>query len=97
MLEILEHRLQSVMELDSYSVNGSYLVSSVYFDDYRDSCCFENEMGIGERHHYRIRIYNYNYSLIKLEKKIKNDGKCYTRSSTLDHASYTIFFTGDVA
>lgn len=97
MLEILEHRLQSVMELDSYSINGSYLVSSVYFDDYRDSCCFENDMGIGERYKYRIRIYNDSDSHIKLEKKIKNDGKCYKRSSTLDHAAYMSLYTGDVS
>jgi len=97
MLDVLEHRLQPVMELDSYSVNGSYIVSSVYFDDYRDSCCFDNEMGIGERYKYRIRIYNDDDSHIKLEKKIKYDSKCHKRSSKLDLATYNRLYTGDVA
>ena len=96
MLDILEHRLRSVMVLDRYSLNGSYIVSSVYFDDYIDSCCLENEMGIGERHKYRIRIYNDDDSYIKLEKKIKNNGKCRKRASRLDHSAYNSLYTGDV-
>lgn len=96
MLDILEHRLQSVMELDSYSVNGSYLVSSLYFDDYRDSCCFDNEMGISERYKFRIRLYNDDARYIRLEKKVKWNGLCHKRSSRLDEEAYRGLYTGDV-
>lgn len=97
MLDVLEHRLQSVMVLDAYSLNGSYLVSSLYFDDYRDSCCFDNEMGISERYKFRIRLYNDDASYIRLEKKSKCNSLCHKKSSRLDHNSYSSLYTGDVS
>ncbi len=96
MLEVLEHRLAPVMQLDSYSVSGSYTVSSVYFDDHLDSCCLENEAGISERHKYRIRIYNDDPAYIRLEKKIKQDGKCNKKSSRIDRETYRKLHDGDV-
>lgn len=96
MLDLLEHRLSPVMRLDSYSVNGSYIVKSLYFDDYRDSCCFENEMGIGERFKYRIRTYNDDPAYIRLEKKIKSDGKCLKKSCRLDEEQCRKAYAGDV-
>lgn len=96
MLEILEHRLLPVMHLDEYSVNGSYVVSSLYFDDYHDSCCLENEMGISERYKYRIRIYNDDAAYIRLEKKSKRDSKCRKKSCQLNEETCRKLCCGEV-
>ena len=73
-LEILRHRLKPLMATDTHQINSSYKIRSLYFDDYNNSCMYENEDGIDNRQKYRIRIYNGDSSLIKLEKKMKYRG-----------------------
>ncbi len=53
---------------------GQYNIRSLYFDDYRDSGFHANEMGVEPRSKWRIRIYNHNARLIRLEQKIKFQG-----------------------
>ena len=53
--------------------NHGYLVSSLYFESYDDRNLDEKLDGILSRRKYRIRIYNKDYSLIKLENKIKEN------------------------
>ena len=50
--------------------NNGYLVSSLYFESYDDRNLDEKLDGILSRRKYRIRIYNKDYSVIKLENKI---------------------------
>ena len=58
------------MKKDNYSdQNGNYSIRSLYFDDIRNSSLFEKQSGILARKKYRIRIYNLNEKIIKLEKK----------------------------
>ena len=58
------------MKKDNYSdENGNYSIRSLYFDDIRNSSLFEKQSGILARKKYRIRIYNLNENIIKLEKK----------------------------
>lgn len=57
----LEHRLSAVAGPDIYSANGYYQVHSLIFEESR------NEM-------FRIRYYNADFSLIKLEKITVYDG-----------------------
>tara|TARA_B100001250_G_C19712554_1_gene749877 strand:+ start:48 stop:776 length:729 start_codon:yes stop_codon:yes gene_type:complete len=67
---ILKSRLEFLMKKDSYSdQNGNYNIRSLYFDDIRNSSLFEKQSGILVRKKYRIRIYNLNDDIIKLEKK----------------------------
>lgn len=68
------YRLKGLLPIDSHvSEKGSYRISSMYFDDYRDSCYQQNESGINERSKYRIRIYDIS-SIIRLERKSKKNG-----------------------
>lgn len=72
-LALIEGRIRVIMAKDSHmgEKTGAYTVRSVYFDDYDDSCMYENLAGIGERSKFRIRIYNGDCSYIRLEIKSK--------------------------
>ena len=70
-LEKLRYRLSAVMELDKNQQAESYMIRSLYFDDYYDKCLNENESGTDDRYKYRIRMYRGNANYINLEKKYK--------------------------
>ena len=79
-LAMLEMRIRHLCTPDPHAGDdGRYRVRSVYFDDYRDSCYYENEDGINHRKKYRIRTYNGNSDVIILECKEKKNGKNYKR------------------
>ncbi|MBR3973989.1 MAG: polyphosphate polymerase domain-containing protein [Oscillospiraceae bacterium] len=70
--ELLKLRLPHVMERDSHAgETGRYTIRSLYFDDFESRAYFEKVDGINERTKYRIRFYDYNPDLIKLERKEK--------------------------
>jgi hypothetical protein len=84
-LKILQSRLNNVMELDpnvnrSGKNQGIYTIRSLYFDDINNSCFYENENGTDPREKFRIRIYNNNTDMIRLELKQKVSGKCHKAS-----------------
>ena len=59
---------------DEYSSNNNeYTVSSLYFDNFDNKNLDEKLDGILSRKKYRIRIYNKDLSVIKLENKIKEN------------------------
>ena len=63
--------------------NNGYLVSSLYFESYDDRNLDEKLDGILSRRKYRIRIYNKDFSLIKLENKIKENNTISKISSII--------------
>ena len=69
--EQLKKRLAVYMERDPYAAGGEYLIRSLYFDDCWNSAYEEKMMGIRNRQKWRIRIYDYQDSSIKLERKKK--------------------------
>ena len=74
--EELRMRIAAVCAVDPLTdYNGRYSIRSLYFDDYADGAYYANEMGIEPRSKWRIRIYNHNTNLIRLEQKIKVWGK----------------------
>ncbi|NLC47858.1 MAG: VTC domain-containing protein, partial [Tenericutes bacterium] len=58
--EILKQKLSLIMSKDknAYYKDGSYLISSLYFDDRESSSYYEKMDGVLYRKKYRIRIYN---------------------------------------
>ena len=56
-LYLLQSRLKVVLNTDRHSING-YTITSVYFDDFCDSCLQDTIDGNRLRQKYRIRIYN---------------------------------------
>lgn len=73
---ILRERLSELMSRDSHTdTMGGYQVRSLYFDDFRNSCYYDNEDGNEPREKFRIRIYNGSDRRISLELKKKSMGK----------------------
>ncbi len=70
-LLILRQRLGSVMQADPHAVDGKYLIRSLYFDNASDKALREKLDGINIREKFRIRYYNGDTSMIRLEKKSK--------------------------
>ena len=81
---LIEHRIRHLCRPDPHAGdNGRYTVRSVYFDDYQDSCYYENEAGVNLREKFRIRIYNGSTDNITLECKQKQNGKNHKLSCRL--------------
>ena len=72
---IEEARIRSLMKKDKYvGVKGYYTIRSLYFDDYESNAYVDNINGTDNREKFRIRIYNADASVIKLEAKKKYRG-----------------------
>ena len=71
--ELLKRRLPYIMERDPHAgPTGQYTIRSLYFDDFRNTAYYDKVDGVNYRAKYRIRFYNYDPSILKLEKKEKN-------------------------
>ncbi len=78
----LRMRLRRVMKTDPHAAeDGTYLVRSIYFDNYRDRVLREKIDGIAKREKFRIRYYNDDMSFLMLEKKMKINGLCAKQSA----------------
>lgn len=79
----LRHRLGAVMERDPHTIDGKYHIRSLYFDNPDDKALREKIDGVNIREKFRIRLYNWDTSLIKLEKKSKRNGLGTKHSANL--------------
>ena len=71
--QLLKLRLPRVMLRDPHAgPSGRYTIRSLYFDDFAASAYEEKMSGVKDRIKYRIRFYNYDNSVIKLERKEKH-------------------------
>ena len=71
----IRSRLRAIAKSDPYTgKDGRYWIRSLYFDNYRDTALREKIDGVNLREKFRIRYYNRNPSLLKLEKKYKRGG-----------------------
>lgn len=67
----LQPILERYMRYDKYSGPKGYQIRSLYFDSIFDQDLYANLDGNEEKHKIRLRLYNYNDHLIKLELKSK--------------------------
>jgi len=75
-IALLRARIEGVMKKDAHvTEQGGYHIRSIYFDDIADTCYYQNEAGTDPRAKYRIRIYNASDASIRLEKKVKQNGR----------------------
>lgn len=92
---LLKARLQSVLDTDTNQKDkAGYQITSVYFDDYWDSCLWEATDGVKERCKYRIRIYDDQFDVIKLEIKYKKDSRIYKRSQRISREEMETLLKG---
>lgn len=77
--------------------HGSYRVSSLYFDTPNDKAMKEKMDGVNIREKFRLRYYNDNTDMIKLEKKAKHNNLSHKRSATLTKAQVQQILKGDIS
>jgi len=83
-LAVTAGRIQHLIKLDgNVTEEGIYNIRSLYFDDYYNTCYYENEAGTDPREKFRIRIYNGSTEKISLECKRKERGKTFKQSCAL--------------
>lgn len=68
---ILRQRLRAVMKPDPHAADGRYFIRSLYFDTPSDKALREKINGVSKREKFRLRYYNGDISMIRLEKKSK--------------------------
>lgn len=81
--QILRIKAAGLMQLDEHASDGDYRITSLYFDDDKNSCYYENEDGTDPRSKFRIRYYNDDIANLKLEKKSKCNGMTLKESCTI--------------
>jgi len=76
---LLKKQLAFVCKLDPHSVSKdySYDIRSLYFDDPIGTAYQDKINGESKRKKYRLRIYNGDFNLIKLEAKHKDFNMTY--------------------
>jgi hypothetical protein len=94
--EIISKRLSEICKVDSNAdAKGYYKVSSLYFDDYIDSALDDKLSGIVKRKKFRIRIYNGDDKIIKLERKAKDNNACIKDSVSITRHEYDNLMEGN--
>lgn len=93
---ILRQRLRAMLPVDSHvSGDGSYHIRSLYFDNADNKALREKLDGVCEREKFRIRCYNGDDSLIRLEKKYKYDNLGCKFSARLTRAQVQSILDGE--
>ncbi len=80
----IKQRLKAITQPDPHAnADGRYQIRSLYFDNDADKALREKLDGLPNREKYRLRLYNGNEDLIRLEKKSKVDGLCTKQGTTV--------------
>ena len=96
-LSLLKSRISEVMELDPHTPEkGSYLIHSLYFDDYKDTSVYTTDSGLSKRFKWRIRYYDEDLNYIVLERKEKLDSRCHKKSCKLTLNEYETIVSGNI-
>lgn len=92
----LRERLKHVLKMDHNMANDEgYLISSLYFDDMFNSASCEKKAGTRFRKKYRIRLYDHNDDIIKLECKSKFNNYIAKEWAPLSRGEYDSILAGD--
>jgi hypothetical protein len=95
---LMANKLRSLCQRDSFSdAAGGYIISSLYFEDYNQSSFFDKTNGIRDRKKFRIRAYNYQSDVIKLERKIKRGNLTDKSHLQISKEEYDQLVRGDVS
>lgn len=69
---MLRQRAMAALTPDENAENGSYVITSLYYDDPMDNALYEKLDGLPEHSKFRVRTYDYADRVIKLERKDKH-------------------------
>lgn len=68
---LVRSRAEAAMETDAHARDGSYIITSLYYDDRFDTALDEKLDGVKVHTKYRVRTYDSDRSFIRLERKVK--------------------------
>ncbi|MBR4470679.1 MAG: polyphosphate polymerase domain-containing protein [Erysipelotrichaceae bacterium] len=94
-VQIIRRQLESFMSIDENAKNGIYTISSLYFDDYFDNAYYDVDDGLDLKNKYRIRIYDHQDDMIRLECKHKKNAMTAKRSCILTKEAAEILCQGN--
>lgn len=81
---VLSQRLRKIFPHDKNAgADGTYKVTSLYFDTPYDDALREKLNGVNRREKFRLRYYGDDISFIRVEKKYKENSLCGKRSALL--------------
>ena len=69
---MIKSRIQCILTPDPHGDHGTYLITSLYYDDHMDNALAEKQDGLPEHSKFRIRTYGCSDSAIHLERKDKH-------------------------
>jgi SPX domain protein involved in polyphosphate accumulation len=85
------------MTPDTFALeDGKYKIRSLYFDNPQNKALMEKINGVNNREKFRIRYYNNDTSLIKLEKKSKINSLCQKNSVIITEQECTMLLSGEI-
>ena len=95
----LKQRLLNVMDVDALANGGTngYTISSLYFDDLDSTAYFEKLDGVLYRTKYRIRVYDYDDSFIRLERKLKHENMTSKDQTRITKEQFYDIINGNIA
>lgn len=93
--ELLRNRVAAVMKSDLNTVDKSYNVCSLYFDDIYRSAYSDKIIGVSNRRKFRIRAYNKSPDFIKFEEKCKSNEYNAKKAMRLTFEEYEKMRIGD--
>ena len=94
---VLTRRLRTLFPHDrNAGPNGTYRVTSLYFDTPYDRALREKLDGVNRREKFRLRYYGADRSFIKLEKKYKINGLCGKRNARMTQQQVRNLLAGDI-
>lgn len=92
----IRQRMLAVARPDSHTIDGRYVIRSLYFDNPADKALREKLDGVSRREKFRIRYYNNDTSLIHLEKKSKAGGLCNKQTASLTREEAQAIVSSDL-
>ncbi len=94
----LKTSLLAIMDVDALASGGmgGYLISSLYFDDLDSTAYFEKLDGVLYRTKYRIRVYDYDDSFIRLERKLKHENMTSKDQTRISKSQFYDIINGNI-
>lgn len=68
---LLKARAEKILTPDIHGKNGSYTITSLYYDDPVDTALLEKLDGLARHTKFRLRTYDFSDKIIRLERKVK--------------------------
>ena len=68
---VLKARAEKILTPDIHGKNGSYTITSLYYDDPMDTALLEKLDGLARHTKFRLRTYDFSDKIIRLERKVK--------------------------